>query len=53
MLFNIYAERIMQYVLEKWDNSITIGGRKFTTIIYAEENILLSGKKYNLTDLII
>ena len=36
LLFNIYAERIMRYVLEKLDKDIGIGGRKVTNFRYAD-----------------
>ena len=52
LLFNIYAERIMRYVLEKWDKGISIGGRKITNIRYADDTTLVAATKYDLTELI-
>ena len=49
--FNIYAERIMRDVLEKWDKSISIGGRKVTNLRYADDTTLISGTKDDLTEL--
>ena len=50
LLFNIYAERIMRDVLEKWDKSISIGGRKVTNIRYLDDTTLIAGTKYDLTE---
>ena len=52
LLLNIYAERIMRDVLEKWDKGISIGGRKVTNLRYADDTTLITGKKYDLTELI-
>ena len=53
MLFNIYAERIIRDVLEKWDKGISIGGRKVTNLIYADNPTLIAGTTDGLTELII
>ena len=52
LLFNIYEERIMRYVLEKWDKGISISGRKVTKLRYADDTTLIAGTKYDLTELI-
>ena len=52
LLFNIYAERLMRDVLEKWDKCISIGGRKVTNLRYADDTTLIAGTKYDLTELI-
>ena len=51
MLFNIYAERIIRYVLEKWDKGICIGGRKVTNLQYTDKT-LIAGTNDDLTELI-
>ena len=51
-LFNIYTERIMRDVLEKWDKCISIGGRKFINLRYLDDTTLITGTKYDLTELI-
>ena len=48
----IYAERIMRYVLEKWDKGISIGGRKVIKLRYADDTTLIVRTKYDLTELI-
>ena len=52
LIFNIYAERIMRDVLEKWDKGISIGGRKVTNHRYADDITLIAGTKDDLTELI-
>ena len=52
LLFNNYAERIKRDVLEKWDKGISIGERKVTNLRYADETILISGTKDDLTEFI-
>ena len=52
LLFNIYEERIMRDVLEKWDKGISISGRKVTNLRYADDTTLIAGTKYDLTELI-
>ena len=52
LLFNIYAERIMRYVLEKWDKGISIRGRKDKNLRYPDETTLIVGIKDDLTELI-
>ena len=37
MLFNIYEERIMRDILEKWDKGISIGGWKVTNLRYSDD----------------
>ena len=52
LLFNIYAERIMRDVLEKWDKGISIGGRKVTNFRYADDSTLIAGTKDDISELI-
>ena len=52
LLFNIYAEIIMRYVLDKWDKDISIGGRKVSNFRYADDTTLIAGTKDDLTELI-
>ena len=52
LLFNVYAERIMRDILENWDKGISIGGRKVTNLIYADDTTLIAGAKDDLTELI-
>ena len=42
----------MRDVLEKWDKGISIGGRKVTNLIYADDTTLIAGAKDDLTELI-
>ena len=49
LLFNIYAERIMRDILEKWDKCISIGGRKVTNLRYSDDTTLIAGTKDDLT----
>ena len=37
LLFNIYAEIIIRYMLEKWDKGISICGRKVTNRRYISD----------------
>ena len=53
VLFNIYTERIMRYVLEKWDKGIGICGREVTNLRYANDTTLIAETKDDLTMLII
>ena len=52
LIFNIYAERIMRDVLEKWDKGISIGVRKVTNHRYADDITLIAGTKDDLAELI-
>ena len=52
LLFNIYAERIMRDILEKWDKGISIGGRKVTNFRYADDTTLIAGTTDDLIELI-
>ena len=52
MLFNIYAERIIRDVLERWDKGISIGGRKVINLRYADDTTLIAGTKDDFIDLI-
>ena len=52
LIFNTYAERIMRYIVEKWDKGISIGGRKVTKLRYADATTLIAGTKDDLTELI-
>ena len=52
MLFNIYAERIIRYVLENWAKGISIGGKKVTNLRYADDTTFIAGTKDDLTQLI-
>ena len=52
LLFNIYIERIMRDVLEKWDKGISICGTKVTNLRYADDTTLIAGTKDDLTELI-
>ena len=40
----------MRDVLEKWDKGISICGRKFTNLRYADDTTLIAGTKDNLTE---
>ena len=52
LLLYSYPERIMHYVIEKWDNGIGIGGMKFKNLRYADDTTLIAGIKYDRTELI-
>ena len=57
LLFDIYVERIMRDVLEKWDiplyKGISIGGRNVTNPRYSDDTTLIVGTKDDLKELII
>ena len=53
LLFNIYAEIIMQYVLQKWDRGICIGGSKITNLRYSDDTALIAVIKYDIKELFI
>ena len=48
LLFNIYAENIMREGLEDWDRGISIGGRRITNLIYADDTPLIAETKNDL-----
>ena len=52
LLFNIYEERIMRDVLEKWDKGISISGRKVTNLRYADDTTLIAVTKDDLSELL-
>ena len=52
LLFNIYAEKIMREALDKWDKGIGIGGRKVSTLRYADDTTLIASNREDLIELI-
>jgi len=46
-LFNIMAEMVMREVLDGWEGGVHIGGRRITSLRYAEDIVLLAGSEKN------
>ena len=51
VLFNIYLERIMQDTLEDHASSISVGGRQFSNLRFADDIDLMAGSNQELQDL--
>ena len=49
LLFNIYVEIIIRYVLEKLDKGINIDGWKVTNLRYANNIEFIAGTTYDPT----
>ena len=51
ILFNIYGEYIIRKVMHGWKGGITIGGRKITNLIYADDPLILAGSAEELVQI--
>lgn len=48
LLFNIYSEYVMRYVLNDWLSGITMGGKKFSNLRFANDTTLFAATKEEL-----
>ncbi len=51
VLFNVYLENIMQYTLQNFSPSISIGGRPLCNLRFADNIDLMGGSEAELQDL--
>ncbi|KAH1023693.1 hypothetical protein HUJ05_003300 [Dendroctonus ponderosae] len=42
LLFSLYSESIMRYVLDDWDGGVTISGKKISNLRFADDTLLLA-----------
>lgn len=48
LLFNIYSEYVMWYVLDDWQGGITMGGKKFSNLRFADDTTLFAATEEEL-----
>lgn len=52
LLFNIYGEWVMRRALEDWTGGVTLGGKKFNNLRYADDTTAIAASEEELCDLI-
>ncbi|MFR6994919.1 RNA-directed DNA polymerase, partial [Streptococcus pneumoniae] len=52
LLFNIYSEFIMRLVLTNWRGGISIGGKKFTNLRFADDTTLIARSEFEILALL-
>ena len=52
MMFNLFIELFMRHALEKWEDSIDIGGKYYNNLRYADDVALLATTEDNLQQLV-
>ena len=50
-LFNAYTEFVMRKVLENWEGGVSVGGKKFNNLRYADDTTIIAGNAEDLEDI--